>query len=206
MRHMPSTYSLAKPQSRLASRLPSSSTSSLSRTILATESVILRVTNSRPRSGDSWLNRMPRGTEDAIALAVIDRHPVRVQLGHAIRAARVERGVLDLRDGLHLAEHFRGRRLVEADLRVDQADGLEQVDRAQAGDRRRWRAAGRRTRRRNFARRGCRPRPARRSGSGAGSTPGRSGRIRPATGSDGPGCRVPRYARNWWNWYGGRCR
>ena len=77
---------------------------------MATESVILRVTNSRPRSGDSWLNRMPE-------------------------VPRIERGLLDLGNGLDLAEHFRGRRLVEADLRIDQADRLEQVDRAQAGDR-----------------------------------------------------------------------
>ena len=59
MRHMPSTYSLAKPQSRLASILPKSMQSSLPSLILATESVILRVTNSRPRRGDSWLNKMP---------------------------------------------------------------------------------------------------------------------------------------------------
>ncbi|MCY1463240.1 hypothetical protein D9M71_811080 [compost metagenome] len=59
MRHIPSTYSLAKPQSRFASMLPSSSLSCRPSLILATVSVILRVTNSRPRSGDSWLNKMP---------------------------------------------------------------------------------------------------------------------------------------------------
>jgi len=74
------------------------------------------------------------GTEDVVTFAVVHRDPVRVELGHAIRAARVERRLFDLRDGLYLAEHFRGRRLVEADLRIDQADRFQQVERAHAGD------------------------------------------------------------------------
>ena len=72
--------------------------------------------------------------EDVIGLAVIDGHPVRVKLGHTIGAARVERRALALRDFLHLAEHFGRGCLVEANLRIDDADRFQQVERAQAGD------------------------------------------------------------------------
>ena len=75
--------------------------------------------------------------EDAVALAVVHRHPVRIQLGHAIGAARVEGRVFHLRNGLHLAEHFRCAGLVEANFGVDDANGLQQVQRADAGDLRR---------------------------------------------------------------------
>ena len=53
--------------------------------------MILRVTNSRPRRGDSWLNRMPERGVQVVALAVVDRDPVAVDLGHAVGRARVER-------------------------------------------------------------------------------------------------------------------
>ena len=56
---MPSTYSLAKPQSRIASRLPSVRWSVMPSLIDATPSVILRVTKLSPRRGDSWLKRIP---------------------------------------------------------------------------------------------------------------------------------------------------
>lgn len=75
--------------------------------------------------------------EDAVALAVIHRHPMGIQLGHAIRAAGIEGRVFHLRNGLYLAEHLRGAGLVEADLRVDDADGLQQVQRPNTGDLRR---------------------------------------------------------------------
>ncbi|MBS1245507.1 MAG: hypothetical protein H6R36_162 [Chloroflexi bacterium] len=74
------------------------------------------------------------GTEDAVALAVVDRHPVGEQLGHAVRAARIEGGCLVLRDGLDVAEHLGGGGLVEAGLGPQDADCLQQVQRAQAGD------------------------------------------------------------------------
>ena len=57
----------------------------------ATPSVTLRVTNSRPRRGDSWLNRMPAAGEQVVALAVVDGDPVAVDLGDAVGAARIER-------------------------------------------------------------------------------------------------------------------
>ncbi len=73
-------------------------------------------------------------SEDAVALAVVDRHPVRIELGDAVGAARIEGRRLRLRDGLHLAEHLRGGGLVETDLRVDDADRLQEVHRAPARD------------------------------------------------------------------------
>ncbi|CPU64749.1 Uncharacterised protein [Mycobacteroides abscessus] len=59
MRHMPSTYSAAYPQSRTASRLPRYRCCCRPALIAATARVILRVTNVSPRRGDSWLNRIP---------------------------------------------------------------------------------------------------------------------------------------------------
>src|SRR4029078_2399917 len=52
--------------------------------------------------------------EQAVGLAVIHRDPVREQLAHAIRAARMKGRGLALRRRLSLAEHFRRRRLVKA--------------------------------------------------------------------------------------------
>ena len=97
----------------------------------ATPSVILRVTNSRPRRGDSWLKRMPETANMLVALAIVDGDVVPVDLGHAVRAARIEGRVLVLRHLLHLAEHLRGRRLVEADRRIDAADRLEHARHAE---------------------------------------------------------------------------
>ena len=77
------------------------------------------------------------GGKDAVAFAVIDGHPVRIQLGDAVGAARVERGGFRLRHRLHQAEHFRCGGLVEAHFRIDDADGFQQVDSADAGDLRR---------------------------------------------------------------------
>lgn len=59
--------------------------------------------------------------EDVVTLAVVYRHPVRIQLGHAIRAARVEWRRFVLWNRLHLAEHLGGGGLVEANLRIDDA-------------------------------------------------------------------------------------
>jgi hypothetical protein len=59
------------------------------------------------------------------------------ELRDPIGAARVERRGLVLRYGLHLAEHLRRRGLIEADLRVDETYGLEQVQRAETRDLRR---------------------------------------------------------------------
>ena len=48
-----------KPQSRFASRFPRASLGLRPSLIWAHRGLILRVTNSRPRRGLSWLNRMP---------------------------------------------------------------------------------------------------------------------------------------------------
>ncbi|VWX60507.1 conserved hypothetical protein [Burkholderiales bacterium 8X] len=72
--------------------------------------------------------------EDVVAFPVVDGHPVREQLGDAVGAARIEGGFLDLRNGLHLAEHLGGGGLVEADIGVGETDGLEQVQGAHRGD------------------------------------------------------------------------
>ncbi|GBH23845.1 hypothetical protein BvRS1_08940 [Burkholderia vietnamiensis] len=71
--------------------------------------------------------------EQPVRLAIVDRHPVRVQLRDAVRAARVKRGRFRLRNRLHLAEHLGRRRLIEARFRAHHADRLEQVQRADAG-------------------------------------------------------------------------
>ena len=68
-----------------------------------------------------------------VRLAVVHRDPVAVELGDAVGGAGVEGRGLGLRDLDDLAEHLRGRRLVEADPRVGDADGVEQARHAQAG-------------------------------------------------------------------------
>ncbi|MNV26334.1 hypothetical protein D3C71_1174530 [compost metagenome] len=72
--------------------------------------------------------------KNTIALAVVDCHPVRIQLGHAIGAAGVKRSVFHLWNRLHLAKHFRGTGLVVTYLRVDDANCLQQVDRTNTGN------------------------------------------------------------------------
>ena len=72
--------------------------------------------------------------KDVVALSVVDGHPVRIELGHAVRAAGVERRAFNLGNGLHLAKHLGRTGLVEADLGVDQANGFKHVEAANAGD------------------------------------------------------------------------
>ena len=67
-----------------------------------------------------------------IGLAVVDRDPMAVHLGDAVRGTGVQRRVLGLGHFLHLAEHLAGRCLVEADLRIDQTDGVG--ERVSGGD------------------------------------------------------------------------
>src|SRR5207247_3652469 len=73
----------------------------------------------------------------AVALAIVDRDPVRVELGHAVGAAGMERRRLPLRDLGHLAEELARAGLVEADVGVDVPDGVEQARDADTGDLRR---------------------------------------------------------------------
>ena len=69
----------------------------------------------------------------AVGLAVVLGQEMPVGLGHAVRAARVERGLLGLRGLTDLAEHLRRRRLVEADLPVTR--GARRADPAAHPDR-----------------------------------------------------------------------
>src|SRR5262245_64954311 len=67
-----------------------------------------------------------RAAIHAVALAVVHGNPVTINLGDAVRAARVEGRGLALRRLLHLAEHLRTGRLVETDAPgIDQPDGFE---------------------------------------------------------------------------------
>ncbi len=72
--------------------------------------------------------------KDVVTLAVVDRHPMRIQLGHAVRAAGVEGCALNLGNGLHLAKHLGGAGLVKTNLGVNQANGFEQVEATNASD------------------------------------------------------------------------
>jgi hypothetical protein len=95
----------------------------------------LRVTKVSPRTGDSWLKRMPLQAIDAVGLAIVDRDPVGVELGHGIGRARIERRGLALRDLLDQAVELGGRGLVEArlvDFEAEHADRLEQAQGTQA--------------------------------------------------------------------------
>ena len=75
----------------------------------------------------------PRRGVQPVALAVVHRDPVAVDLGHAVGTAGVERRRFALGDLEHLAEHLGRARLVEADLGVDQPDGVEHAGHAQGG-------------------------------------------------------------------------
>src|SRR5258708_4224482 len=59
IRHIPSTYSGAYPQSRFASRLPRNNSFCMPCLMAATAREILRLTKVSPRRGLSWLNKMP---------------------------------------------------------------------------------------------------------------------------------------------------
>ena len=74
------------------------------------------------------------GAKNTVAFAVVDRHPVRIQLGHTVGTARVERGGFFLRNGLHFAKHLRGAGLVEADFGIDETHCFQQVQSADAGN------------------------------------------------------------------------
>ena len=68
--------------------------------------------------------------EHAVGLAKVDGHPVRVELGDAIRAARIEGRLLVLRRRRQ-AEHLRRRRLVEARRASAGPNRFQQPGRAQ---------------------------------------------------------------------------
>jgi hypothetical protein len=71
---------------------------------------------------------------DAVGLAVVDRDPVGVHLGHGVRAAGIEGGGFLLGDFLHQAVELAGAGLVEAGLlfQAADADGFQQSQGADA--------------------------------------------------------------------------
>jgi len=72
--------------------------------------------------------------EQAIGFAVIDRGPVREQLGDSVRTTGVKERGLGLGHFVNLAVHLRGRGLIKADFGVDDADRFQQMQGAQASD------------------------------------------------------------------------
>ena len=68
------------------------------------------------------------------AFAIVDGHPVGVELGDAVGAAGVEGGALALPGLLDEAEHLGGAGLVDAGLGAGDADGFEEVAGAEGGD------------------------------------------------------------------------
>jgi len=88
----------------------------------------------QPAPGRLVVEEYPRDRVDAVALPVVDRNPVPVDLGDPVGAPRVERGLLRLRRLLHLPEHLARGGLVEADLRIDDPYRLEDPRHAEGGD------------------------------------------------------------------------
>jgi len=76
----------------------------------------------------------PGHPEEVVALAVVHRHPVPVELGRAVRRSRVERRRFALWRLDDLAEHLRRAGLVEADIGIDDADRFEDSGHAERGD------------------------------------------------------------------------
>src|SRR5262249_18268825 len=66
-----------------------------------------------------------RASEQSVALSVVDRDEVAVDLGDAIGAARMERRRLALRRLAHLAEHFTAAGLVKARRGASLANGFK---------------------------------------------------------------------------------
>ena len=75
----------------------------------------------------------PGAGVQAEALAVVDGDEVAVDLGHSVRAARIEGGALALGGLVRPAEHLGGGGLVEARLGAHLADSLEQPRHADRG-------------------------------------------------------------------------
>lgn len=71
--------------------------------------------------------------EHPVRLTVVDGRPVRIHLGDAVRAPRVERRLLVLRRRCR-AEHLRRRRLIDPGVDTARADGLQQPDGSETGD------------------------------------------------------------------------
>lgn len=77
-----------------------------------------------------------RAAEHVVGLAVLLDDPIAVEFGHGVGAVGVERGLLVLRDLLHLAVELRGRSLVDAAGlgQPAQANGLQDTQHARCID------------------------------------------------------------------------
>src|SRR5262249_20711281 len=75
-----------------------------------------------------------RASVEVVALAVIDRDVVAVDLGHTVGTARVKRGPLALRRLLDLAEHFARGGLVKAGPGANLADPFQDARDAHRGE------------------------------------------------------------------------
>ena len=76
----------------------------------------------------------PRAGVEAVALPVVDRYEVRVDLGDAVGAAGIEGRQLVLRGFPHFAEHLARRGLVEAGVRARFPHRLEHPRHADPGE------------------------------------------------------------------------
>src|SRR5258708_9891318 len=75
--------------------------------------------------------------EQIVALAVIDGDVVTVDLGHAVRAARMKRRRLALRRLAGAAEHLAAASLIESGVRTDLPEGVQQPRHTQCSEFRR---------------------------------------------------------------------
>ena len=71
--------------------------------------------------------------EQSVRFSIVDRYPMRVELGGAVRAARIERRRFGLRMLLHQSEQLRCRRLIESGFfrKSEYADGFKQSQRSE---------------------------------------------------------------------------
>ena len=75
----------------------------------------------------------PARRVQVVGLAVVHGDPVAVHLGHAVRRTRIEGRVFVLGHLEHLAEHLARARLVVANIRIDDPDGIEDARHAEGG-------------------------------------------------------------------------
>ena len=71
------------------------------------------------------IEHYPRAGKKIVALAIIHSNKMSINLRYSVRTARIKRGVFVLGRCFYLSEHLAGGSLVEADVLVDVADGLQ---------------------------------------------------------------------------------
>ena len=70
------------------------------------------------------------GQEHSVGFTIVYNDPIRELLGNTVRGTRIERGLLVLRNSLHLAVQLGGRSLVETSLLLESTstDSIEQTE------------------------------------------------------------------------------